>query len=376
MGNLFSKTPEKTQAPSAPVPTPASAVPASTVIELDSSLVRNTSKLNHVPLEAPAGSLHAEWEHSRTLNGKTRNNLVNAFLTAYNCHVPLVLRADDILLAISQVVTTHVNQNAEELRSKLVSHEGKKQLTVTLPRPDWSQFISEMAKLVDANSSTELSKLLRSSFTTTTPVARTVSDLAVMSTFKAYFEYTFILCCGIPAVVLEGSIDDWTELRERYKAIKRELPGLQWWYKFFDRVLDLLVDCKVRGFATSEDRLVWQKCITLQPQGSGGGRLLCGWVHLFTPFTSHGKPLYDESFEYTALDPDYKPKLSSWDVPQHDFSNGWREIAASTFDVDVEFQDTTTGAKQDLRLTAGAVGHYVSEEGVRVSHGYTIYERK
>jgi hypothetical protein len=367
MGNLFSKTPEKSQ------PQSPSAVPTSTIIELDSSLVSNTSKLNHVPLEAPLGALYAEWEHSHTLNGKTRNNIVNAFLTAYNCHVPLVLRADDILLAISQVVTTYVNQNSEALRSKLVSHDGKKSLTVMLPRPDWSQFISEMAKLVDANSSTELSKLLRSSFTTTTPVARTVSDLAVMSTFKAYFEYTFILCCGIPSVILEGSVDDWTELRERYKAIKRELPGLQWWYKFFDRVLDLLVDCKVRGFATSEDRLVWQKCITLQPQGSGGGRLLCGWVHLFTPFTSQGKPLYGDDFEYTALDPDYTPKLNGWSAPLHDFSNGWREIAASTFDVDVEFQDTITGAKQDLRVTAGATGHHVSSAGVRVSHGYSIY---
>jgi hypothetical protein len=47
MGNLFSKTPEKSQ------PQSPSAVPTSTIIELDSSLVSNTSKLNHVPLEAP-----------------------------------------------------------------------------------------------------------------------------------------------------------------------------------------------------------------------------------------------------------------------------------------------------------------------------------
>jgi hypothetical protein len=195
-----------------------------------------------------------------------------------------------------------------------------------------------------------------------------------MSAFKAYFEYTFVLCCGIPTVILEGSVEDWVDLRQRYWAIKKELPDLHWWYKFFDRVLDLLVDAKVRGYATAEDKRVWQKCITLEPQGSGSGRLLCGWVHLFAPFMGDGKRLYDDEFEYTALDPDYVPTLNGWSVPKTDFSNGWREIAASEFDAEVKL--VTPDSEKTLTITAGALGHHVSCEGVRVSQGYVIRERK
>lgn len=366
MGNLFSRF-------SVPVTRDVSDSGPTTIL-LDDSLAPNTAKLKHTDFELPKDALYATWEAGNTLNGKTRNNLVNAFLTAYNYHLPLVLRAEDIMLAISQVVTTYVNQNADALRGKLVAHEGKKALSVELSSLDWSEFIDRTAALVDANTTTKLSKLMRPSFSTMSPVARTVSGLATMSTFKAYFEYTFVLCCGIPSVVLEGSVEDWVDLRQRYWAIKKELPDLHWWYKFFDRVLDLLVDAKVRGFATSEDKLVWQKCITLEPQGSGGDRLLCGWVHLFAPFQSDGKRLYGDDFAYTALDPDYTPKLDGWGSPATDFSNGWREIAASEFDVGVKL--VVEDAEKMLTITAGALGHHVSREGVRVSQGYVIRERK
>jgi hypothetical protein len=56
--------------------------------------------------------------------------IFSAFLYAYNSHEDIVLSPDDIWLMICTYFSKHVNDNAEELRSLFVDHDGKKKLTV------------------------------------------------------------------------------------------------------------------------------------------------------------------------------------------------------------------------------------------------------
>jgi len=56
--------------------------------------------------------------------------LVEACFRAWLDHRPLVITPDAIWLTLAQGFAAHVNANADELRSKLVFHEGKKQLEV------------------------------------------------------------------------------------------------------------------------------------------------------------------------------------------------------------------------------------------------------
>eukprot|EP00463_Aulacantha_scolymantha_P001046 TRINITY_DN1729_c0_g1_i1.p2 TRINITY_DN1729_c0_g1~~TRINITY_DN1729_c0_g1_i1.p2 ORF type:complete len:83 (-),score=13.11 TRINITY_DN1729_c0_g1_i1:525-773(-) len=64
---------------------------------------------------------------SGTVEVFTKQNLfVKSVHMAFFGHHPLILSPDIIWQTIAQGLANHVDQNAEELRSKFVSHEGKK----------------------------------------------------------------------------------------------------------------------------------------------------------------------------------------------------------------------------------------------------------
>eukprot|EP00730_Choanoeca_flexa_P014385 TRINITY_DN6273_c0_g1_i1.p4 TRINITY_DN6273_c0_g1~~TRINITY_DN6273_c0_g1_i1.p4 ORF type:complete len:132 (+),score=17.75 TRINITY_DN6273_c0_g1_i1:162-557(+) len=66
-----------------------------------------------------------------------RNMLAEAFSIAFFEHYPLILTPDVIWLAIMQGLARHVDANAEQLRHKFVSFEGKQ--TLIVDRPDFEK---------------------------------------------------------------------------------------------------------------------------------------------------------------------------------------------------------------------------------------------
>ena len=52
---------------------------------------------------------------------------------AYAYHIPLMLRPDDIWLAICQGVARHIDIHQKELRKKFVDFDGKKTLSIERP---------------------------------------------------------------------------------------------------------------------------------------------------------------------------------------------------------------------------------------------------
>lgn len=76
------------------------------------------------------------------------NGLVHTCLEAYNRHRHLVLRPDDIWIAIVTQFSFYVNKHSEELRSFFVAHEGKKELVVRQIHFDFTIFTTNMAKMI------------------------------------------------------------------------------------------------------------------------------------------------------------------------------------------------------------------------------------
>jgi hypothetical protein len=58
------------------------------------------------------------------------NGLIETVHLAFSQHRPLILSPDCIWLVIAQGFGHHINENAERLRGRLVSHKGRKALTV------------------------------------------------------------------------------------------------------------------------------------------------------------------------------------------------------------------------------------------------------
>eukprot|EP01083_Nonionella_stella_P237530 833182_1 len=82
-----------------------------------------------------------------------KNNFISALHACFMNHFPLQLRADDIWIIIAQGIASHIVQNAEKLRDKFVSFDGKKEITVVdnsldinSKTNDWSNVLNQFEK--------------------------------------------------------------------------------------------------------------------------------------------------------------------------------------------------------------------------------------
>ena len=73
----------------------------------------------------------------------------------YNNHKALIIRPDDVWLAILTQFNFFVNGNAEQLRKQFVAHEGKKELIIQVLgnrySVDFGYMARQMTTLIDEN---------------------------------------------------------------------------------------------------------------------------------------------------------------------------------------------------------------------------------
>jgi len=243
-----------------------------------------------------------------------RNGLVHTLLEAYNEHRALVLRPDDVWVAIVTQFSFFVNAHAEELRSLFVAHEGKRELKVfalgTRYTVDFGSMARQMADLLEKNlTDAELRKWATPTFSTTTITDSTIYAIALMATTKKYFDFTFALRCGIPRVTLDGAREDWEAILQRIEKLKEYGFEATAWYHLLRPVLSRFVNAfdDPNG---KENIDFWGKVAHIHSGGSGPSYLM-GWVTAFCVFDADGKwqgphllnlpPSGSPSAEYTKL---------------------------------------------------------------------------
>lgn len=117
------------------------------------------------------------------------NGFVNTVVDCYNQHRALVIRPDDVWIAILTQFNFFVNGNAEQLRKQFVNHEGKQELTVNAAGSRYSVDFGSMARtMVDLMDENIVDPTLREwilpKFSTTTITDTTVSCMIMMATMK------------------------------------------------------------------------------------------------------------------------------------------------------------------------------------------------
>lgn len=95
------------------------------------------------------------------------------------------------------------------MRDKLVSHTGKKLLTVLSPcdvyshKVRWDEIVKDFHTQIAANTKGDFAKTMVADFSTTGIVERTVSEMTLMSAVKSYFDFLVLyFACGIPYITL------------------------------------------------------------------------------------------------------------------------------------------------------------------------------
>ncbi|KAJ7621048.1 hypothetical protein FB45DRAFT_1062089 [Roridomyces roridus] len=224
-----------------------------------------------------------------------QNGLVATLLEAYTHDRALVLRPDDVWLAILCQFNFFVTARAELLRANFVAHEGKRELTVftralTPYGVDFDQVASQMSDLIEKNVVDPALRAWASpSFTTTTVNDTTVGAILLMATLQEYFEFKVMMFgCGIPRVTLEGTKSDWVDILNRIEKLKEYGIETTAWYHLLRPVIGRFVAAfDEPNHPGNVD--FWQRVAHYQPGGSGRGDYYSGWVTAFTVFSKEGK---------------------------------------------------------------------------------------
>ena len=236
------------------------------------------------------GTLLQETPWSNAAVSKARNGFVDGVVQAYNHHHNLLIRPDDVWLAIATQFVIFMNGASEELRSRFVDHAGKKHLEVATDDSmndslDYGALILEMAKekLAGEVRDTELCDWILPAFSTTTKDDLLVGSVLLMAGMKSYFSYSMRFRCGIPNVQLWGTKDDWEVIRARLQKLRTFGAKCTEWADMLEKVLSHFVSA-VQG---QVDLDFWRRICHYSPSGSGP-EYISGWISVFCVFGKDG----------------------------------------------------------------------------------------
>lgn len=216
----------------------------------------------------------------------SRNGFVKTIVDAYNNHHNLVIRPDDVWAAIVTQFSFYINKQAEQFRGKFVNFDGKKELTVsvvgTLRNAPYNTLTELMTQKIHENLvDPQFKQWILPNFTTTTDNDLVTVGVVFMATMKKYFDYGFMLACGIPQITLEGSIQDWQNIYDRLEKLKEY--KLRKWYDMLEPVVKQFVNAKMGNV----DKDFWQRIVNYERGGSGPS-YISGWITVFCTFDQDG----------------------------------------------------------------------------------------
>ena len=192
--------------------------------------------------------------------------LFAAVLTAYNNHWKLRTSPDDWWFCVIKRVACAIDKNANKkpVRKIFVDHEGKKTIEVVVPDTsiytvDYSWFFDQISKGVQANIKVpEFVDGMTADFSTTTAVQKIVSQITMMTSVQEYFDFDMKCGCGIPAVEMLGTEDDWSKLKSKLKVLRTLLEPIEndldlssEWWDVVEKVFNNLL-ATYQGSAVSE----------------------------------------------------------------------------------------------------------------------------
>ena len=281
-------------------------------------------------------------------------------MEAYSNHNHLIIRPDDVWLAIMTQFSAYIEANSESLRDRFVEHKGQKGLNVktdgTLFTANYPDLCKRMTEQIGNNMKDPTIKdWVIPNFSTTTHTDKVVGAIVLMASMKSYFSYKFTLCCGLPKVTIEGIEEDWVELQNRAKRLlefdNSSLGHMTKWYKMLDPILQHFTD-SVKG---KPDIDWWSRVCNKIGNGSGP-RYLSGWITTFCVFNDSGQWIGGDFTKES-----YGEVITN---PNNDCGQGWpiincNEIPKGFVQVDLVIDDN--GTEHKTELLAGHMSTYLQD---------------
>ena len=205
-------------------------------------------------------------------------------IECYNNHWILDMRPEDWFYTFVQTLSVAIDKQArtEEVRNFFVSHEGKKTLSVTVPDDtsltvnyDW--FLDQMLQKIQENIKTpQYVELMTADFSTSTKNDRIISSINTMSSTQEFFNYMMYCGCGIPAVTMRGTEEDWKHLMLKLENLEKLLHPIQeqlrmvlhpnWWDN-----IKTITQKLVETYQGTPDLVWWHSIIVRTKEKKWGG---------------------------------------------------------------------------------------------------------
>lgn len=208
-------------------------------------------------------------------------HLVGLAHIAFAQHRHMILDPDTIWLTIERGLSAHILENAEELRSQFVTHQGKKFIEIRRDefvrgeKNNWEGCFDEFSEKIGDEIGNK-KDLIISNFSTTNTLRRVSSEIVLMDAMSKYFDYGVSTCCSIPSVTLEGSVEDWEKIKDKVHAISEF--DLSWWT---DHLIPITEEF-IRSAKGNPDLEFWKSWY--KEGGGSGGPFITGHVNKFFPY--------------------------------------------------------------------------------------------
>ena len=282
---------------------------------------------------------------------------------AYADHRPIVLSPDIIWNVIAQGFSQHVNNNPEALRDRIVYHEkGKIELSVMTkeelhsPNVKWDKLLNTFDNMIAESTKDNLADVMRADFSTTDKTARIVSQMTLMSSVKAFFDYSVIyFSCGIPNITIEGTTDDWEKVLNKTQQLRKY--NLDWWVGDLVPILNEFINAS-KG---NVNKVFWRNIVKKdRPEKFVGGGCswdrpteLDGWFLKFMPYDKRGNRL-PEKVTYN-----------------------YEDMPSQVTNVDFKYKNLDTGTTIPMEMICGLVGIEIDTitNAMRPKLGWMVCEK-
>ncbi|KAJ7891664.1 hypothetical protein B0H14DRAFT_1059744 [Mycena olivaceomarginata] len=260
------------------------------------------------------------------------SGFVDTVLCAYTHHHALVIRPDDVWLAIVSQFSFYTTAKGNSC-SFLDNASGKMALEIPVEsdtaQPDVTRLSRRITRLLQKMvPDVDLRDWLVPEFSTTTLTDTMVSCMLVLSGLysssaptatqtrsRGDADYTFGALCGIPRVTLEGERADWELLLSRLDRLKTQCKDFGTptvaWYHLLHPVLARFVGA-FDDPESAENREFWGGVVVWKEESNGNGDVnknagkLSGWITAFCAFSVEG----------TWLGPELNAGSAAADAPE------------------------------------------------------------
>lgn len=228
------------------------------------------------------------------------------FCWAYH-YVP-VLTPDTLWFTLLNEIASVIRENPEVVRE--LFSESKEKRTIVVPSMDpevipLDLIIDQLKRLVPSGADNYLP-----TFSTTTPASRFAHHAAFCDAVSPYYSYSMYLC-GLPAIRIEGSVDDYIKVVESWRKLPKLLSSQ--FPTFFAHVQATLENVVIALEGARSDRPLAQEnarnwfkgMFEAKNCGSGHQIELDGWIVRLHRKQPKG-PRYASNFESQVAKVDYK----------------------------------------------------------------------